>query len=255
MSRLALTIIFVAIIATPNDSLAQLAELLTPVTGVELAEARARNEYFLKKHSYRARNHRIVTADFELLRSGEALVIPLFDGESLTVEPSSFEDGSIQSTLSWKGTIANPLLSINDLQGTGGSAVRAKIMHEALFGVRIGAALWRYDAASGANFPYYPSMGPRPPRNQSQGHFAAYPLYYGMRANIWVKETSKRYLLQPLEMGGPYHILIEIDPTKVVPPGPANDPEVARMRPERIEFMKSLGEDPRKAIIRQEETQ
>ena len=59
-------------------------------------------------------------------------------------------------------------------------------------------------------------------------------------------------------MGGAYHILIELDPSKIVGPEPdfgPSDPASDQKRRERKEFMQALGEDPRREILRRERNQ
>ena len=234
--------------ATPITTGPQLQELLTPVTGRELAEVTAKNAYFLKKHLYGAKRHRIVTADIDVLLSREPFVISLFNGDSLTLEPSHNQSYNTGLPIIWTGSISKPYISADQLRVRQHIGKKeAKLRHDAMFGVNIAASRYEYDIESGANFPT------RALRSHS-GNSS----YYGMTANIFFPGAPGIYYLRPVDMGGPYHILVEIDPSKMITPGPLDDPE----NPERAlklrdleEFLESLGEDPRRAIIREKRTE
>ena len=254
MPRYLLKMLMAALIALSIDSIAQNQELLTPVTGPELAEVRSNNEYFLKKHLYRAKQHRIVRVDMDVLLSEEPFVISLFGSDELAVVPSEVEIlGEDSTTIRWTGSFENPYLSVDELLSNADSIKQAAAMHDAMFGVQIYGAKYEHDTESGANFPVL-ARGNLPEEYYERHRTrSGNPTFYSVSANFYNNERTKRYQLKPLEMGGSNHILIETDPSKMVPAGLLVDPknpEMAEKRREAIEFFDSLGEDPRIAIIR-----
>lgn len=251
-------IVVFSFLAAPPCATAQYAEFLTPLTESEGATVRLENDYFLKKHLYAAKRHRLVRANVDLLKSGTPFVISLFEDESLVVEPTEFVVRGDGSILIWKGTISNPPISVNELMSTFPSEKEAQLAHSALFGISIGAARYEHDVQSGANFTLAPLPNDAELSIESQKAHPDNQIFYGVTAKFLILPTSREYMLLPLEMGGAHHIVYEIDRSRVVEPGPLRDPEnpdQAQKRRELQEYIDSLGEDPRIEVLRQREQQ
>ena len=248
MKKLSLFLGIFTLLSADNAS-AQVQELLMPVTGTDVAEARTKNVYFLKKHLYSARRHRIVRVNVDVLQSREPFEISLFNNKSITVEPINVEVQGEGAIILWFGKIANPPLSIDEMMSEMGSQKEAQLTHDALYGVTIAAARYEHDEEFDANFTYYTKKeNPHQRTRLNDSEPAADRLFYGLSANLKASGIGGRFQLRPLEMGGDFHVLYEIDHSKIVDPGPLDDPEnpeMAQKRRDWQEFADSLGPDPR----------
>ena len=257
MKSYVLAVLTIVSSLVPFDSFAELPELLTPVTGSEEAIVTSENDYFLKKHLYFAKRHRIVRVDLDLLESVEQFTISLFDDVSLAVEVTELDVDRDKLVIRWKGRVINPKYSFDDLNRRLQNPEDAKSLHDGLFGLSISAGQFDYDEVSGANLPSHPR---RSYLGRDRRIFDArinMSKFYGVSAEFSGPTLRDNYILKTLEMGGAYHILIEVDPTKTISPGPFDDPDDPEMgvkRRQYEEFLQSLGEDPRRAIIRREQS-
>jgi hypothetical protein len=228
--------------------------LLTEVRGSEEATVRAKNEYFLKRELYFAKRHRIVKVNADVLKSEEAITIALFDGTALTLEVTSLKVDSNGFITAWEGTIPNPPISAEDLLDQVSTIEEARFLHSAMFTISIAATRYDYDEATGVSTPSYISKR-TPKQNPEQGDLSI-SIFYGIHANISVPTLPERYWIRSLELSPKYHLLIEVDDSKTFPPGPLYDaehPEIAERRRRYVDFLQSIGEDPRKAKILREE--
>lgn len=262
MKSKALTLIVVTLVVVPLGSHAEIPELLTPVTGSEEATVRLLNEYFLKKHLYLAKRHQIVRINTDLLESVERFRISLFDNDTLTAEVSELDVSPHGSSIRWDGEIVDPPFTTEDLMDQGLTLERAKTIYSALFGLSIFAGPMCYDKKTGANSPTFAraSNGVCDCRSLDPASNAS--VFYEVSTSFSVQSflpnaykvmlaPPREYRLEILEMGGAYHILIEIDQDKAITPGPYDDPDNFEMgvkRRQYQEFMDSLGEDPRRAF-------
>jgi hypothetical protein len=248
---LVLAALIVATSLVPSDCFAQVPELLIEVTGSEEATVRAENEYFLKKHLYFAKRHRIVRINDAALESQEAIRISTFDRESLIVAVTKREVDRNGFTTGWEGEIAEPPFSAKELMDQVPTLEEAKLLHSSMFTVVISTARYAYDELTGA---ITPTRADEDPENASPRSSS----FYGLHANISIPTLSGQYRLRSLEMDPRYHILIEDDQAKLFPPGPLYDdehPELGVRRRQYAEFLRSLGEDPRRSTILRERSQ
>ena len=242
------------------DSFGQTNLLLQDIQDSERATLRQINDYFLKVHLYDALNYRIVRVNMDALRSGEAIDIPLFNGRSVSIEPISTQVRNEGAMLIWNGRISNPSISVQELASQVGSFDQASAIHDSLFRVKFIAAQYETDQGSQLNIPYVAARrtGEQKPTGPKKvGGTSAQP-FYGVTGSFRNQDSSSEYRIFPLEMGGPYHLLVELDQSKIVSPGPLNDadhPEMSQKRREREEYMRSLGDDPRKEILKNLERQ
>lgn len=218
---------------------AQYYELLLPVSDHEELELRTKNEYFLQKELYFAKNHRIVIVDIDALVSEAPITIQLFDGESINVRPVEITRGIIE-VIRWKGIVEDPPFNADEFRDDNVTEEEANLAFEALFGVEFGASLAEYIEGLDANFWVHQGQ-PRSSEN----------LFYGISDDIWIRESGKQYFLRLLDMGGPYHVLYEVDESKRFPAGPLYDFRnwsLGKKRREYRDFIESLGEDPKNEL-------
>ena len=98
-----------------------------------------KHEYFLRKNLYFAKNHRIVTINFDALISEAPITIQLFDGEFVNYLPLEV-DQSKREVIRWKGIIENPPFTSDELVDQSTSEEDANRVFEAIFGVEFGAS-------------------------------------------------------------------------------------------------------------------
>ncbi len=263
-----ITLIGAVLVGTSFGSHAEIPELLTAVTGSEEATVRAVNEYFLKKHLYIAKRHKIVRVNANLLASVEIFRLSLFDNDSLVAKVTELDIRRRGSSIRWEGEIVDPPFTVEDLVGQGQDLARAKMIHATFFNLSVNAALMCYDEKTGVNSPTYARNGDGACDCQSLDPAANSSVFQAVLASFSVLSflpnaykvqlaPPREYRLEVLEMGGPYHILIEIDQDKVISPGPFDDPDNPEMgvkRRQYRDFMGSLGEDPRRAFHRKMQT-
>lgn len=257
MKMKSLTLIAVLFLCFVSDSAnAQSNELLTRVTGEELASVRTANDWFLRKHLYIARQHEIVKVDTDLLMSGQPFTIQLGPNDSITVDPNDVNTLGSGAGIVWTGKISNPDRTIDDLMTELGSRRQAEIAHDSIYGVTITGSRAEVEAGTGINIPIFLETEQRAMRPEFRGSGNSANWFYRYRTVITSPNSKNTYSLSALEMGGPYHIIKELDPEKMMRPGRAEDspdPNEAQKRQDYQNFLDSLGEDPRKALRRHKE--
>lgn len=253
MKRKLIHLMCMAFLAIPMLGYAQTPELFEPFSERDEKMIRAENDYSLQRLLYGSKRHRIVQVDIDILRSGKPFTMNLFDDEVFVVQPDTVETKKGGLYFVMKGHFANPELTVNELMSEFRSEEEARQVFDAFFGIKLIVGLYRHEAETNANFSFLPRL-----RSASGELLVPNPsddpsLFYGVRGTIDSPTSAKMFSLAPLEMGGARHVVLEIDPEQIITPGPEddpNDPEMGLKRKASREFIESLGEDPRLAIIR-----
>jgi hypothetical protein len=232
------TMVFIAgqLIHNRAKAQEQAREVFLPVPQHEIWKLRSQNEYFLKKALYGAKNHRFITVDLDALLLEEPVQIELFDGNSITLIPSEVNFAT-SGVILWTGMIENPPITLEQFRLGKRHKETAEELYESMYGVGIGVGLAELDEDSGANIYIHGDRGPT-----SDNWF------YIAEANFWGTEKQNHYMVQALDFGGPYHVLIEVEAAEIIRPGPFDehsDPDVVRKHREYQEFVASLGPDPK----------
>lgn len=253
---LAVPLAALLVMALPSPTPAQ--ELLIPLTGAEEADARLKNDYYIRKSTYGAKRYRLVKVNTDLLKAKGEISISLFDGQAVRAEARSVDIDTRTGSIAWTGQIIQKMLRKEDLVNQLGSAEAAETAFAGLTRVSIGASLFETDEASGANLGILIDpmeiLAPVTP-NRFEEASKDPRLFYGVNATFTPQIVPGVYVLEPLGMGGPYHLLYEIDKAKSITPvdgfadGVAPDAEQLEKMQKYEEFLEALGEDPREAII------
>lgn len=247
-------LLLAAFLPIPNIAIAQVKQLLTPVTWQEeLAAIRSHNSYFLKKHLYSAKYSRIVKVNTGVLLSEEPFEIPLFNNESLSLVALKVDVHGDGNIINWQGTVADPYLSVGELQSQVGSVKTASLIHDSMFGIVISALLYQQDPETGISI-RVPSPNTAPKALLRQVSLPKeLPTFYGAGAYFRSANRKKSYKLIALPFGGDSHLLIQVDPKKLVPArefAASDNSVLARRSRAAKEFRESLGPDPRLDIFR-----
>ena len=251
MKRYTVTLILATIFAIPTSAFAQLQELFISITPSEESAVRTKNDYFLKKHLYFAKRHRIVRVNTDLFETAVQFSIPLFDDESISVSRTKVEANSDRYIINWHGQIADPPFPAEELTKQGVPLEESEFLHSTLFSISMAAVSHDYDLATGASTP----SSFRKTEDNAGLHTST---FYAVAADISVPTLPSQYKLISLEMDRRYHLLIEIDPAKMFPPGPyfdAEHPELGTKRQQYADFIYLLGQDPRRTAIPKDNSQ
>lgn len=213
----------------------QYRELLIPVQPEISSELRHKNEYFLKRELYFAKDSKIVVLDVDALIANVPITISLFDGESVNYIPYDLEIRS-ETIINWTGSPEWP-------SSSKGGKFRQSLIDEGneklfidVYGMHFGLGLYEYADSLDANFTVRARQA-----TLSENYF------WGVNTAIYVYDKGRRYFIRPLNMGGPYHVIYEIDEEKTFPPGPRYDiwnRSNGRKRRDYQEFIENLGKDP-----------
>ena len=159
MQRMALV---VCLAFLPVQALAQDRVLFEPLTSSEEADARARNSYFIGKHTFGAKRHRLVNVNIELLETDGRIVIPLFDRKEIVADSTAIQIRKTSGTLSWRGQIVQNIvteeviLQAMDDQGVpehldhSGRAKVARTLFAQLTEIQISAGFYERDSKTAA---------------------------------------------------------------------------------------------------------
>lgn len=240
-----------------SHAFAEPQELLVPVTDSEGAIAEASNEYFLKKETYFAKQYRIVKVNTDVLVNAEQIRISLFDGLSVTLEVSSVDVHPEGFEILWRGRFIEPSgVSIDELVAGGMSRKGAEKVASQLNSLTIGAAQVSYDENArlkyGHHFPRFSEFRSASRRFSLDGQSPIYEVGFYIHRVV----LPKVYELRPLASDPQYHVLIELDPDKIYaipierpdpndPAGFVETPENKAKRQRHLDFLNSLGPDPR----------
>ncbi len=132
--------------------------------------------------------------------------------------------------------------------GDAGSTVRAAVMN-----VRINAVRTEFRADYNINIAY--ERKPGRIGKQSTVDQALPNTFFGATSRIQIPMTDRVYVLRPMEMGGPVHLLYQLKPTAVLPQhhgevlNPDKGPEDIRSQQDYV------GDDPRLVILQQIEAE
>lgn len=269
----ALVVVFAFV---PLTTQAQEPVLLEPLTKSEEAVARAENHYFIREATFAAKRHRLVKVDIDLLETRGEIVIPLFDGEKMVVDFKDIKIDKVGGGFRWDGRLVQDKftegLFLDHLPVSNVDA--AGLIFESLTEVTIIVDLYERDRKSGANLipvtTFADAMSPNKPDRYAQRHSNANPdNILGVTATLYPQIIPGEYRLQMLGMGGPYHILYEVDPSReliaendvVEPDGSVADafPSASEnekrkyhtLQQEIDAFRESQGENPHDALYRQ----
>ena len=134
--------------------------LLEPLSAAEEADARSRNGYFLPKTTFIAKQYRLVKVNMELLEADGEIVIPLFDGDSMTVNSKEIKINYVSGYLEWhgeqEGDPDQPSWEIIEkaLADQGYNSEQAKVIYNSVIrrtDVRIVMSYHERDEKTGAN--------------------------------------------------------------------------------------------------------
>jgi len=237
----------------PLLSLAEPPELLVPVTDSERAIVEANNPYFLAKETYFAKQYRIVTVNAPLLITAEKIKVSLFDDQAIVLEVDSVDVHPKGLTVAWNGHFVEPRLTVADLRATELSPDEAKTLLPDLHKVGIFAAEVSFDEASRIKYQYNFA---RFEEFRARSEPALYDVVFLLQTVV----LPKVYELRPLASDPQYHVLVEWDPEKTFSVPTESDhaftaSESAENKAKReryLDFLRSLGPDPRPANIHEE---
>lgn len=278
MQRIALV---VCLALLPVQALAQDRVLFEPLTASEEADALARNSYFIGKHTFAAKRYRLVKVNIELLEIDGRIVIPLFDREKIVADSTAIEIRKTSGTLSWRGQVVQDKVTeeviLQALENQGvpehlNEADRAKVARELfaqLTEIQISAGFYERDSRTGANLNPITFTGLtaagllgamsscQPNRYKKYGVDSNF--VRGASAYLTMPSEPAKYRLDMLGMGGPYHILYEVDPSRlevsgndVIVPGEPYQSGLSEAQERRNEILRlelevlnqSLGDNP-----------
>lgn len=238
MQRIALVICLALL---PVQALAEDRVLLQPLTASEEADALARNSYYIGKHTFAAKRHRLVKVNIELLETDGRIVIPLFDSKKIVADSTAIEIRKTSGTLSWRGQVVQDKVSeeviLQALENQGvskhldqtGRAKMARTIFAQLTEIQISAGFYERDSRTGANLNpitftgltetgLLGAMSSCQP-NRYQKYSVDSNFVRGASAYLRMPSEPAEYRLDMLGMGGPYHILYEVDPSRLEVPG------------------------------------
>lgn len=206
----------VSLLAVVSAAPAQ--DLLIPVTGVELAEVRADNDYFINRHLFFAKRHKIVRVDAELLKSEESLNVGLFDGLTITIARENVHV-SPGREIYWTGLITDPAFDPDYYHKGDRTTEYAHTLYVAAFDVRLSAVAYDRELTTGTAFEATrgytaPSIGSAPPVFEEEAFYEVY-------ADFSAPTLPGRYRLRALETNPEYHVLYEVDREKIYTGAPA----------------------------------
>ena len=246
-----------AILVTPDSSASELPELLIPVTGQAEQQVREKQGYFLKKHTYFAKRHRIVRVDTDVLFNEPTFRITFFDDASVIVRRDEFEyRGTEKSRFIWKGHMEGQGIALEDFLTEGNSPERARIEYSALVEVWIAGAKQVYHPETGTSSSLVgldaKTMKPINSVDPSKGEYE----FYDIGTEIAPLSLSATFRLHSLDPDKRYLIVMEVDPAKLLSPGhfggPKDATEAAFRKLQYEQYLEFLGPDPRRATDQQE---
>lgn len=236
-----------------TSTFAEPPDLLVPVSDAARPIVEANNPYFLAKETYFAKQYRIVTVNTQLLQTAETIKVTLFDDRAIVLEVDGVDVHPKGLTIAWNGHFVEPTLSVVDLGATELSPDEAKALLQDLQTVGIFASEVSFDERF---------------RTKYQHNFARFeefrnrdkPALYEVVFLFQSAVLPKVYELRPLASDPQHHVLIEWDPDRtfwtpadVDPEATASEPAETKAKRERyLDFLQSLGPDPRSANIHEE---
>ena len=273
MHRRVSQLLIATIFFLSDMALAELPELLIPVTGDEKNRVWAANEYFVRKGGYFAKRYRIVRVNTDLLLGkDEEFTISFFDDVVMPVVRKELSVRNWGVNFTWYGQFASPPFTPEELASLNPnlSSKLAGQMYDSFFGVRIGGTQYVYDTDP-ANAEGVAGMRQDPVTGRliyEQERLAqklkvgtiVYGVHLSLRpllsASIQQGQQpfSIEYQIRSLPMDRRFSVVYELDPDKRLPMGDGNytpTPEQAEKLRQYKEFLESLGEDPRKATRRE----
>lgn len=225
----------------------RVANLFEDVSEKEAAEVVAQNEYFMKKHGYMALRSRIVRVNTDLLHKKQPIHIEFFEGDSLTLNPIGTETSGFGNVVKWRGVVADSPFSKEDLSRELGSEEFAKSAYENLFEISISASLREYDPDTRASLFYRAFGDDQKTKDKTDSMLSSGSLFFGIRKNFSLWHGRASYKLLPVDFGGAYHLLYQINPDRIAnfaPESGLESQESKSRRQQAQDFMDSLGNDP-----------
>ena len=271
-----ITLIIYGLLAIPMPEVQALERvLLEPLSAAEEVDARLQNGYFLPKETFTAKQYRLVKVNMELLETDGELVIPLFDGDEMTVNSTEIKINEVSGYLEWHGEREGhpdqPSWEIfeKDLADQGVNSEQAKVIYNSVIQhteVRIVMSYYERDEETGANLnPVHGILDAMSPCKVDRfSRYSSDPNYVrGASASLKSLDNERSYRLEMMGMGGPYHVLYEIDSARVMTPGndmivpgqpyqsgltPEQDQKNARLRREKNALELTIGPNPHDAL-------
>ena len=269
----------------PLQTLAQDRVLFEPLTEREEADARAKNTYFIGIHTFAAKRHRLVNVNIELLETDGRIVIPLFDDNKIVADSTAIKIREASGTLSWRGQLVQDAVTeeviLQSLVDQGvpehldhpRRVELARTLFADLTNVQIGAGFYERDSKTGANLNPIPFTGLTAAgllgaisscQSNRYAQYSSNPGFVrGASAYLGVLNEPTQYRLKMLGMGGPYHILYEVDPSRqivsgndVIVPGEPYESGLSEEQEQKNEILmqelkvlkESLGDNPHDAL-------
>jgi len=205
-------------------------ELFKEVNGAKLQKILTYNETNISEAAYFAKRYRIVEVNSDLLFSDDEFTITPFEGVSITVRRDDAVDGSYLGTAQWHGIIVSPehpsiseigVLDMDEQQAEAAGLGPAQL-YRMFFGVELYTYSWDIDKRTGVAFPSV----------QREQRASAFLMHNGVatKESLDLEENailsvSGRFNLQALGFGEfrleslqftpKYHIIIELDSSKL----------------------------------------
>ena len=206
----------------PMQLLAQSDLLLEPLSESEADDAIARNDYFIRKYTFAAKRYRLVKVNVAALESRESIVIPLFDDEQIVVSFKDMRINEFSGGYVWRGSLVQDDVTVEAILDHVPNVDAAQKILESMTDVSISVDLLERDVKSGANLnPVYSiaeALSKEKPNRFAERH--SNPNYVqGISADLATitnRSPYPEYLIRMLGMGGPYHVLVEVDPSRIL---------------------------------------
>lgn len=213
---------------------------------------RRSNDYYIRLHGFNAKKQRLVHFDTDLIRSGGRFQLQLFDLE-MDVETISVKESEAGNTIHWTGKLSNSTVSVEDFMAEFPSQKLAELVFDAVFAVKIRLSLYEIDAPTGAIFPVNQGGSGLSVAEFRAENLGRANLFFGASATIKDVQSGRTFRLSPLEMGSGIHLLTEVDLKKQLRSahGRVLDPVELKRHEEAQNFLRSLGPDPRREILRE----
>lgn len=247
-------------------AVAEKATLFADLTTAEETEARQLNDYFIRKHSFKAKRYKLVKVNHELLKTGGPIQIPLFDGEILTANFASIDIDEQSGIKTWKGSQVLTDSTEADLQLVTPSKTIADAIMRSNIEVTITTAFYERDEPTGAIISPIATLQSalsETSKNRYEERSNNERFVPGSSGYFRSVGKGDAYQLKLLGMGGPYHILLELNQEQMKQRNSANDviatEDSAQTSKQDLEkqqeklreiqqFKQSLGENPHDAV-------
>jgi len=213
------------------------------------------NDYMLKVRRAQSVRVQVIRINEHTLMVSEPMLIKFFDQDELNLRPVDVRYEMSGLVVKWVGTLTDPPVSVNEMMGDIASEVEARNAHASLFNYSISAGKYIHDSETDVNVGEYSPIAAYERGGSDKRSQLDADEFLAITMRLDIAGTGRSYSLEPLDFGGPYHLLSEVDRSKLSPASsemsglmPEN-PEHVRKRAEWDRFIESLGENPRNKAI------